>query len=480
MVPRSENMPTILVAFGVTGDLMKLKIIPALFQLHVKRELPTMFRIIGFSRKDWDDERFREHVRAVVTDRAPGAPEEELAAFLQMFQFESGDIGNKESYGKLARTLESLDTAWGVCSNKLFYLAVAPEFYEGVSRNLSESGLVNACDPQEGWTRVVVEKPFGESGDAAAKLDLFLGTIFKEEQIYRIDHYLAKEMLQNILNFRFANNLFEGMWGNELIESIHIRLFEKVGVERRGAFYDSVGVLRDVGQNHLLQVLALLTMERPEALSAEAIREKRAAVLETLEVMAEEAVPAATFRAQYAGYRDIQGVAPDSITETYFKVRASLSSPRWRGVPVTLESGKRLGKSLKEIVVRFKHPEPCLCPPGVAHHQNEIVIRMEPKEEIRIGFLAKKPGFAFATEPREFSFVLHEEGADTKSAGEYERLLIDCLRGDQTLFVSTREVAAMWRYIDPIVHAWKEGVENVPLHIYTPDTGDVLEQAAIT
>ncbi|MHB0865486.1 MAG: glucose-6-phosphate dehydrogenase [Minisyncoccota bacterium] len=479
MVPRSQNIPTILVAFGVTGDLMRLKVIPALFELYLKRELPTMFRVIGFSRKEWNDGQFRDYVRTIVTGHTPGAPEDELAAFLDLFQFERGDFGKRENYDTLKRTMESLDAAWGVCSNKLFYLAVAPEFYEGISQDLSASELINACDPTEGWTRVVVEKPFGESGDAATRLDLLLGKLFKEEQIYRIDHYLAKDMLQNILNFRFANNLFETMWGNKLIESIHIRLFEKVGVERRGAFYDRVGVLRDVGQNHLLQVLALLTMDRPEALSSEAIRDKRAAILETLEVMASEAVPGATFRAQYEGYRDIEGVAPDSITETYFKVRASLVTPRWEGVPITLESGKRLGKSLKEIVVRLRHPEPCLCPPGAEHNRNEIIIRMEPKEEILIGFLAKKPGFTFETEPREFSFELHEEGREASRTAEYERLLIDCLRGDQTLFVSTREVTAMWRYIDPILHAWQKGTENVPLHFYAPDTGEVLEQASI-
>lgn len=458
---------------------MKLKVIPALFQLYTKHQLPTMFRVIGFSRRDWTNEYFREHVRGIVVSHTEDAPEDIVEAFIESFQFERGDFSDEESYGRLKNTMEHLDAAWGVCSNKLFYLAVAPEFYESISQDLSSSGLTTTCGPEEGWTRVVVEKPFGENGDAAMRLETLLGKLFKEEQIYRIDHYLAKEMLQNILDFRFVNNLFEKVWGNDLIESIRIRLFEKVGVEKRGPFYDTVGALRDVGQNHLLQMLALLTMERPTEFLSEAIREKRADILESLEVMAPEAVPAATFRAQYDGYRDIEGVAPDSITETYFKVRASLLTPRWRGVPITLEGGKRLGEASKEIVVRFRHPDSCLCSPDAEYHHNEITISMEPKEEIRIGFLAKKPGFTLATESREFKFSLRERGAITKTE-EYERLLLDCFHGDQTLFVSTREVAAMWRYIDPIIRAWKEGIEKAPLHFYKPDTAYIRSQARIT
>lgn len=407
------------------------------------------------------------------------APADVLESFIETFQFEKGDFSDQESYTKLKSTIMHLDAAWGVCSNKLFYLAVAPEFYESISQDLSQSGLTNTCGPDEGWTRVVVEKPFGESGDAAMRLEILLGKLFKEEQIYRIDHYLAKEMLQNILNFRFVNNLFEKVWGNDLIENIHIRLFEKVGVEKRGAFYDSVGALRDVGQNHLLQMLALVTMERPREFSSEAIREKRAEILESLEVMVPGAVSAATFRAQYEGYRDIPGVAPGSLTETYFKVRASLLTPRWRGVPITLEGGKRLGESVKDIVVRFRHPDSCLCSPDGENHHNEITISMEPREEIRIGFLAKKPGFTLATEPREFKFSLRERGSVTQTE-EYERLLLDCIRGDQTLFVSTREVAAMWRYIDPIIHVWREGGGKAPLHFYKPDTASIRTQSNIT
>ena len=465
-----------MVAFGITGDLMKLKVIPALFQLYLKDKLPIMFRVIGFSRKEWSDEQFRKYIREVVTNHTESAPEDKIAAFLESFQFTSGDFSNQKSYFDLKSTILQVDATWGACSNKLFYLAVAPEFYELISNNLSLSELTTTCDPEEGWTHVALEKPFGKDGAAAERIENILGKLFEEKQIYRIDHYLAKEVLQNILDFRFANNLFETTWGNKLIEDIHIRLFEKIGVEKRGAFYDQVGALRDVGQSHFLQMLALVTMEQPKTFSSEAIREKRAEILETLQVLSPKEVSAATFRAQYAGYRDIKDVAPDSITETYFKVRASLETLRWQGVPITMEGGKRLGEPLKEVVIRLRHPEPCLCPPGASHFHNEITIRMEPKEEIRIGFLAKKPGLASEIELREFNFLLREHGSPSQYTEEYERLLLDCVRGDQTLFLSAREVKAMWRYIDPIIRIWQIGVEEVPLHFYKPDTREILEE----
>ena len=477
---RKNNIPTIFVAFGVTGDLMKLKVIPALFRLHQEHALPTMFRVIGIARRDWGDTEFREYIRDVVMGAIKNATDEECAAFLEFFQYEKGEFSDHESYVVLKKTIDQLDTAWGVCSNKIFYLAVAPEFYEPIAHDLSLSGLTEACGPEEGWTRVIVEKPFGQDSASAVRLEALLAKFFREEQIYRIDHYLAKEMLENILDFRFANNLFERQWDASGIESIHIRLFERVGAEKRGAFYDTVGALRDVGQNHLLQILALLMMERPTEFSAVAIRDKRADVLEQLEIIAPEAVPAATFRAQYEGFCDIEGVAPGSLAETYFKIRASLRSTRWQGVPITMEAGKRMGDPLKEIVVRFKHPEPCLCPPGTPCRQNEITIRMEPREEIRVSFTAKKPGLTSATEERALTFMLRHHEDVPQYTEEYERLLADAIKGDQTLFVSAREVAASWRYIDPIVSVWRAGTEKSVLHTYVPDTRDIADRATIT
>lgn len=474
-----KNIPTILVAFGATGDLMKKKIIPALFHLFIKGEIPKMFRVVGFSRREMSDGDFQKYAKEILENHfGKKADEGVLNSFLSFFRYQKGQFQGKENYDGLQKTLSGLDAEWGVCANKLFYLAVAPEFYETIFKELSQSGLAKPCsgkDEEDGWVRIIVEKPFGQDLKTAEALDELLGKLFKETQIYRIDHYLAKEMLQNILNFRFANNLFEFGWGNKTIENIDIRLHEKIGVEKRGAFYDGVGALRDVGQNHLLQMLALATMDNPASFDAESIRSKRAEILEALEILSKEEIKTATFRAQYEGYKEIAGVAPDSQTETYFRVRASLSSPRWRGVPITMDGGKRLGEPLKEIVITFKHPEPCLCGSDtVAHHKNTITIRMEPKEEILIEFWSKKPGLSMESEKRTFNFLLRETGAQAQYIEEYEKLLLDCVRGDQTLFVSTREIKSMWRYTDAIVSAWKENI--VPLETYKPDTKDILKQ----
>lgn len=472
MAAPEKNIPTILTVYGATGDLMRLKVIPALFNLYQKGELPKMMRVVGFARRPWSDAEFQEYVATILAERGTGAtPEETVRAFLDLFRFQEGTFEQAESYVALKQKFNALDTEWGVCANKLFYLAVPPEYFELISNHLLESGLTEPCSPEEGWTRVLVEKPFGKNAGTAQQLDTVLGKLFKEEQIYRIDHYPAKEMLQNILTLRFANSLFEFSWGKQLIEKIHIRLLESLGVEKRGAFYDGVGALRDVGQNHLLQMLALLTMERPARFDTESIRTERGEILKKLILPTQEMI-ARTRRAQYEGYREIKGVAPESETETYFRVEASLDHPRWQGVPITMEGGKRLGESLKEIVITFNHPEPCLCPPGI-HHRNGIVIRMEPKEEILIEFWSKKPGLAMQTEPRTFHFLLREETARVQYTEEYERLVLDAIRGDQTLFLSTSEVAAMWRYIDPILDAWKAG--KVPLETYAPDTRTITE-----
>lgn len=456
---------------------MRRKVLPALYYSYKQGELPTMFTVIGFSRREWSDDEFRTYVRGVLEEHADKSMrDEELEPFLALFKFQRGTFEDPKSYEELKNTFDACDGAWKVCSNKLFYLSAAPEYYDVILNELHSSGLTEPCDPEEGWTRLIVEKPFGMDSGTAKTIDDLLGKLFKEQQIYRIDHYLAKEMLQNILTFRFANNLFEMQWGSALIESIRIRVHEKIGVEKRGAFYDGVGALRDVGQNHLLQMLALVTMEHPASFDADIIQKKRAEILQTLNVLSDDDVKQATFRAQYEGYRDIEGVAHDSETETYFKVRATLGHPRWKGVPIFMESGKRLGEPLKEIVVTFKHPSPCLCPPDGPHHKNEVIFRMEPREEILIEFWSKKPGFSFATERREFHYMMRETSARVQYVEEYAKLLLDCIRGDQTLFISTAEIHAMWRFVDPIIAAWHKGV--VPLSTYTPDTRNVLEEAA--
>ena len=265
--------PTVLVVFGTTGDLMARKIVPSLFYLRGLGQLPERLCVLGFGRRDWDDARLRQHVREILAEKAPQASSADVEDFLTLFRYQRGEFDDASSYAATRAHVDAIQGEWGVCANKLFYLAVPPEHYATIFRHLSESGLTEACSDLEGWTRVLVEKPFGDDLKTARELDALLGSLFREEQIYRIDHYLAKEMLQGIMNFRFTNNLFESEWGRQAIERIDVTLLESIGAEKRGAFYDGVGALRDVGQNHLLQMLALVTMEQPAAMSPAAIRD---------------------------------------------------------------------------------------------------------------------------------------------------------------------------------------------------------------
>lgn len=469
------NIPTILVVFGATGDLVKKKILPALFNLFLEGKLPTMFKVVGFSRRSFSREDFEKYIFE-ATAKYRGANAKICGAFCKPFSYQQGVFEKLDGFRALEKRLLAIDNEWGVCANKLFYLAVPPKFYKTIFKKLAASGLTKPCSPEEGWSRVLVEKPFGKDLETAKKLDTLLGALFKEEQIYRIDHYLAKEMLQNILAFRFSNNLFENSWDNTLIEKITIRLWEKIGVEDRGGFYDSVGALQDVGQNHFLEMLALITMENPTDFNDRAIREKRRQALETLVPPSAREIKKFSFRAQYAGYRTIEGVAPNSRRETYFKIRAFLDSPRWRGVPTVLEGGKRLKEQRKEIVVWLKHPTPCLCPKDAKdHYQNKIVFTLEPQEGVTFELWRKRPGLAFEIERKDCLCSFREEVKMTQYTEEYEKLLYDCIVGDQTLFASSGEVEVMWRFIDPIVKAWKKSA--VPLNAYEPDSDQPMRES---
>lgn len=480
--PLNSNMPTILVVFGATGDLMQKKIAPALFHLFEKQRLPDLFQVVGFAFNDFSSEDFQGHISKILSShRDIKQGREKINPFLNLFSFQQGRFENKDDYKNLAKVLGQIDGQWKLCSNKLFYIAASPKFYETIFKRLASSGLTKPCSQEEGWTRVIVEKPFGDDLETAKKLDKILAGLFKEEQIYRIDHYLAKEMLQNILAFRFSNNLFEQNWSNQLIESIEIKLLESIGVEDRGSFYDSIGALRDVGQNHLLQMLALITMDQPEDFEARTVRLKRAQALKTLRIPSQEHIRRFSYRAQYVGYRKIKGVKPNSNTETYFKIRAFLDSPRWQGVPIILESGKRTCgqkegdcQRNKEIILTMKHPAPCvLCPSGgQEHYRNRIIFILEPEEKIIIQFWSKKSGLEMEVEERTFEFIYRKQEKKSQYTEEYEKLLLDCICGDQTLFISTEEVTAMWRFIDPIFKAWQKNI--VPLKTYQPNTDQAL------
>lgn len=472
-----KNIPTILIILGATGDLIEKKIAPALFHLFENQNLPSLFKIIGVARREFSDEQFQNSIREIILKHLKTKPEEEkLNKFLEIFSYHQIEFQDKAGYQDLAKTLGQVDNKWQVCSNKLFYLAVPPPLYELIFTNLAQSGLTKPCSEEEDWTRVLVEKPFGKDLKTSQGLDTLLGKLFKEEQIYRIDHYLAKEMIQNILAFRFSNDIFEQNWDNRSIEKINIRLFEAIGVEDRGNFYDGLGALRDVGQNHLLQMLALVTMSRPHSFETNAIREKRAEILNTLKIPSTEEIKENTFRAQYEGYKNIAGVDPNSATETYFKIRAFLNSPVWQNVPIILESGKRLKEQRKEIEIIYKHVQPCLCPPGTdVHFRNKVIISLEPENGISINFWSKKPGLEFKLDKRTFNFLLHQEKERVQYTEEYEKLLFDAIAGDQTLFVSTEEVAAMWQFIDPVISGWQENL--TPLKFYSPDTDQPIKES---
>jgi glucose-6-phosphate 1-dehydrogenase len=472
---KNSTIPTIFVVLGATGDLMTKKIVPALFSLHEKKKLPPKFKLLGVSRREWTDGDFRDHVRAILDVKAPNAKTASVESFLKLTAYHKLTFSEQSDYHALRLSLKDIDDQWGVCTNKLFYLSVPPQFYDMILENLHASKLTEPCSEQEGWTRVVVEKPFGDDEKSAKALDARLAKLFKEVQIYRVDHYLGKEMLQNILAFRFDNNLFEGEWNRHFVESIHIRLFESLGVEDRGAFYDGVGALRDVGQNHLLQMLAFATMERPKGASAAEIRRARADLLEKLEIPSVKDAAVRSFRAQYDGYASVRGVKPDSKTETYFRLTGSLTGDRWEGVPVVMEAGKRMGPPVKDIEIILR-------PAGIgakegAEKKNKVAIRLEPHQGIHVSFNVKKPGLDVETEARSLDFRMPDtEGEHVQYTAEYQKLILDCIAGDQTLFVSSEEIAAMWRFTDPFITAWQKNM--APLERYAPDTRVIADEAA--
>ncbi|MBI2641963.1 MAG: glucose-6-phosphate dehydrogenase [Candidatus Wildermuthbacteria bacterium] len=445
-------LPTVFVIFGATGDLMKRKLAPALFHLYQEKLLPDMFQVVGFSKQELGNEEFQ----AWIANTVGGSGE-----FSKFFVYQQGLFEEKEGYQKLAQFLGMKDGEWQVCSNKLFYIAASPQYYKTLFEKLAESGLTKPCSPEEGWTRVIVEKPFGKDLETAEELDRMLGKLFKEEQIYRIDHYLGKDTVQNILAFRFSNAFLQDSWGEKGIESITIKLLEKGGIGERGLFYDGIGALRDVGQNHLLQLLALFTMENPGSFEGNAIRKARAKVLRSLKV----SDGSETVRGQYEGYLQEKNVAPGSTTETYFKIQTSLETSQWKGVSIILESGKAMSEDRVEVHVVFKHPTPCLCPqePG-KHYKNILHYFIQPREGITLSLWARKPGLGMDIEERALSFDYREAFQKEEFADAYERLLVNCIQGDQTQFVSTEEIMAEWKFVDPILRSWQEN--KVPLKIY--------------
>ena len=454
--------PTIFVIFGVTGDLASRKLLPALLGLYTKRMLPPQFAIVGFSRRAFSREEFREYIRERLNIRPGEFKEEDVKHFLDHMSYEQGFFDNMPAYERLSARLRSIDDRWGQCSNKLFHLSIPPNLYEGILTHLSESKLTVPCDDRTGWSRVLIEKPFGNDIENARALDKLLGKLFNEKQIFRIDHYLAKEALQNILAFRFTNPIFEPMWHREYIDRVHIKLYEKEGVDDRGKFYDPLGALKDVGQNHMLQMLAIIAMNKPRSFKADDIRRERARILSALIKMSKKEIRRAVVRGQYAGYLSEPGASPQSKTETYFRIEAHIGLSNWKGVPFFLESGKNMAESKVEIDLYFKDAKR-------SGEQNILTFRIQPDEGIKIKFFVKKPGYGFNTEAKTLKFKYADVPHFEVIENAYERLIHDAFIGDQTLFASTEEIMASWRFVTPILENWGD----LPLARYEKGANEI-------
>lgn len=460
-------IPTIFIILGITGDLAGRKLLPALLGLYVKKQLPAKFAIVGFSRRPFTREEFRAFVRGHMHIKPGQYKEEEVKHFIDHMYYEQGNFDSAESYAQLAQRLQNIDDNFGNCSNKLFHLSTPPSLYESIFTHLHKSGLTIPCGKDEGWTRILVEKPFGNDIETAKKLDKKLGELFDENQIFRIDHYLAKEALQNILSFRFANSLFEPLWNKNHIDKVHIKLMEKIGVGSRGAFYDPIGALKDVGQNHVLQMLAVIAMEPPAKLDAVNIRRERAKVISRLETISPRNITTRAVRGQYEGYRYETGVKEHTQTETYFRIESYINNARWKNVPFFLESGKEMSEQKTEINIYFKNDKN---DKTYEDRQNVLTFRIQPDELIKIGFWVKTPGFSMDVEPKVLKFKYSDYPTHSVLPDAYEHVLYDAIIGDQTLFTSTDEVLYAWKYITSILSSWN----SVPLSIYKKGSKDVI------
>lgn len=455
------NSPVTIILLGATGDLSQKKIFPSLWDLYKKGVFSKhIFRVIGFSRPELDNEEFRDFIRKSLQKKESLAPHTRyIEEFLSSFTYQTGLFEDGDAYQNIQKEIIRQDEENAICSTKVAYLAVPPSFYDMIFEKIHESGILRTCEGSAGPGRILVEKPFGKDTLTAQALDDKLGKLFDESQIFRIDHYLAKETIQNILNFRFANHIFEPLWSKDSIKSVTIRIVEDFGIEGRGSFYDGVGALRDVGQNHILQMLAVIAMKSPQEFSAQAIREKRLEVLEALVPLCKKVeCDQEIVRGQYEGYRKEEGVATDSQTETFFRVHTHLNLPEWEGVPFFLESGKKLAETQTYIRIEFKPSKfALLCPIGNKDGcSNALTFSIKPYEGIELRFWSKKPGFSRELEPHILHFRYDETQETPQVPDAYEHILVEAIRGDQTLFPSTQEIKAQWQFITPVLEKWKE------------------------
>lgn len=455
-----NSLPTTIIIFGASGDLTRRKLIPALFQLQEQGRLPNPTRVVGYARRPYTDETFRDLVHdGTVTAHSDETRAGHWETFASMLTYFKGDLDHSGDFGRLAEYLTNLE---GGPANRLYYLATAPEHYEPVVRALRTHQMNKE---NGGWRRIVIEKPYGVDLASATALDKTVHTAFRERQVYRIDHFLGKETVQNVLVFRFANAIFEPVWNRNYIDHVQITVAEEVDVGTRAGYYDQTGVLRDMFQNHMLQLLALTAMEPPASFDADALRNEKVKVLSVLR----QPEMADTVRAQYDGYTGADGVSPDSTTPAYAALKLYVDNWRWQDVPFYLRSGKALKRKTSEINIHFR------CPPilffnnsdGQPLEPNILSICIQPDEGVHLTFNAKVPG---SSEIRSKLLLFHYNDAfgDAALPDAYERLLLDVLQGDAALFTREDEIRAQWKLIDAVRAGWKRG--GAPLVTYAPGT----------